>query len=87
MRKALFVTLEFLSYDLLVDTGLLALLLMTSLSVREVWGSIPGLIKSDQAPSPLRPCFGAVLPRRQVAEMDLVARFSLRRNTASMVTI
>ena len=35
-----------------------------TLSVREVWGSIPGPVKSANDSPPLRRFFGAVLPRR-----------------------
>ena len=50
-------------------TGLFAQLLKTSLSVLDVWGSIPGPVKLDAVSPPLRCYFGAVLcgakPRRR----------------------
>ena len=36
---------------------------------------------------PLRRFFGAVLPRRQAVEMCLATRYTLRRNTASIMKI
>ena len=38
-------------------------------------------------PPPLRHFFGAVLPRRQAAEMGPATRYTLRRNTASIMKI
>ena len=56
-------------FSLKVMTGRLAQLLSTKLSVREVWGLRPGLVKSDTvSPTARHRCggcfFGAVLPRR-----------------------
>ena len=54
-----------------------------TLSVREVWGSIPGPVKLDT----VRRFFGAVLPRRKAAEMEPTTGFTLRRNTASIMKV
>ena len=70
---------------LLRITSWLALWLKTSLSTREVWSSIPGPVKSDTVSPPLRRFFGAVLSRRFAAAMDPAARYTLRRNTASIM--
>ena len=57
--------------------------------MREVLGSNPGPVKSDTSVGsgspPLRRFFGAVLSMRGVAEMSLATRYTLRRNTASIM--
>ena len=58
-------------------TDQLSRLQTTSLSVREVWGSIPGPFKSDAVSSALRCFFGAVLPLRKAAEVDPATRFGV----------
>ena len=61
-----------------------------TLSVREVWGSIPGPVKlhsvANDSP-PLQRFFGAVMPRREAAEMSSATRYTLRHNTASIMKI
>ena len=61
-----------------------------TLSVREVWGSIPGPVKSAQhrqrlaiAATFLRSCVAQALSRRD----GPVTRYTLRRNTASIMKI
>ena len=57
----------------------LVLWLMTTLSVREVWGSVPGLIKSDPVSPTMRRFFVAVLPRRYTGVMDPATRSVMAR--------
>ena len=56
-------------------------------SVRKVFDSIPGLVKSDALSPTARRFFRAVLPRSYAAEMDLATRNTLRRNTPNITKI
>ena len=54
---------------------------MTSLSVREFFGSIPGLVKSCAVTNAGHRCDVSVLPIRLAAEIGPDTRYTLRRNT------
>ena len=56
----------------------------TSLLAQEVFGAIPDRTVSPKA---RHRCDVSVLPRRFAAEMDLASRYTLRRNTASVMGI
>ena len=61
-----------------------------TLQVREVWDSIPGPVKSDilaNGSPPLLCFFGAVKLTRKATETDSATRYTLRRNTASIMKI
>ena len=61
-----------------------------TLSVREVWGSIPGPVKSAQCRQRLATVATIVrscVARRYAAEMGPATRYTLRRNTASIMKI
>ena len=64
--------------------------LTTLLSVRNLpFDSLTGQIGNRVAKdSPLLQCFiGSVLPRRKFVEIDPATRYTLRRNTASIMKI
>ena len=64
---------------------------MASLSMRQVWGSIPGSVKSNTVSPTSRHrydiFFAAVLPKRNDAETGPATRYALGRNTASAMKI
>ena len=69
-----------------IKAGLLAQLLRRSLSMREIWGSIPGPIKSDAvSPTARHRCDVSSELCYPGANPPLVTR--LRRNTASILNI
>ena len=82
---------SFYIYDFLIPfIGHLTYLLSTSLSVMEVWGSIPEAVKSDTVSSTVRHrcdvfsllfCPGVKQRRRSPT------RYMLRRNTANVIKI
>ena len=63
--------------------SLLDLVVTTSLSVREVWGSRPGPVKSDTGLFSSN--FETELPGRSAAETGPAIRYTLWRNTESIM--
>ena len=68
-------------------------MVMISLPVREVWGSITVLVKSDaESPTARHRCdifseFEAVSPRHLGAEMGPATHYMLGRNTGSIMKV
>ena len=61
-----------------------------TLSVREVWGSTTGQVESAQCRQwfyTATTFLGSCVARRKASEMSPAARYTLRRNTASIMKI
>ena len=59
-------------------------LLSTSLLVREVWGSIPGSVKSDTASSTTRYHCDVCVVQTLGVEMGPATQYTFRRNSANI---